>query len=243
MIRNLKVLLGAAMVLAAFGAFSASGAQAHTPAEFHCHVEPCAATLEADGTEATAHHVFVVKNSIGETVSFTCTKLEGFATSTTKTATSLEFTNLQYTVCKAAGQAVTVRMNGCKYNFTATGTVTITGCEAGKKIEVEIVPTGCIATVKEQGPLTGISFHNIGTTATPPAASNTHETAEAKVPNIAVELDGTTAKCLIDVTKTPITSEYTTGNTTITGFNDPAGTPADKHGGVRADIWWTATVA
>ena len=243
MIRNLKALLGAAMVLAAFGAFSASGAEAHTPAEFHCHVEPCAYTLEADGSEATAHHVFVIKNSVGESLSFTCTKLEGFATSTTKTATSLEFTNLVYTHCTASGQAVSVRMNGCKYNFTAAGTVTITGCSAGKKIEIEIVPTSCIVTVKEQGPLNGISFHNVGTTATPPAASNTHETVEAKVPGISVEVDGTTAQCLFHVGVTPLTTEYTTGNTTITGFNDPAGTPADQHGGTRADIWWTATVA
>ena len=242
MIRNLKVLLGAAMVLAAFGAFSASGAQAHTPAEVHCHVEPCAYTLEADGTEATAHHVFVVKNSIGESVSFTCTKLEGFGTSNKKTATEVEFTNLVYTHCTAAGGAVAVRMNNCKYNFTAAGEVTVTGCTAGKKIEVEIVSTGCIITVKEQA-LSGIKYHNIGTTATPPAASNTHITAEAKVPIPTPEVDGTTAQCLIDVSKTPFSSEYTTGNTTITGFNDPAGTPADQHGGTRADIWWTATVA
>ena len=38
MIRNLKVLVAAAMALAAFGVFSASGAQA---AEFHCSAEPC----------------------------------------------------------------------------------------------------------------------------------------------------------------------------------------------------------
>ena len=242
MIRNLKVLLGAAMVLAAFGAVTASVAQAHTPAEFHCHVEPCAATLEADGTEATAHHVLAIKNSVGESVSFTCTKLEGIATSATKTPTSVEVTNLVYTHYTVAGQASIIRMNGCKYSYTAVGMVTITGCIAGKKIEMEIVSTGCIMTVKEQV-VSGIKFHNIGTTATPPAASNTHVTAEAKVPNIGIEWDGTTAQCLFDVTKTPIVGEYTTGNTTVTGFNDPFGTPADQHGGTRADIWWTATVA
>ena len=232
------------MVLAAVWAFSASVAQAHTPAEFHCHVEPCAYTLAPDGTAATSHHVFVVKNSIGESVSFTCELLSGFATSATKTTTTeLMFTNLEYKGCKAAGQTVNTRVNGCKFHFTVNFLFKITGCFGGKKIEVEIVPTGCIATIGEQGPLTGVKYHNIGTTATPPAPSNTHITAEAKVPNIAVTLHGTTPQSGIDVNTPPFTGEYTTGNTTITGFNDPAGTPADKHGGTRADIWWTGTVA
>lgn len=47
MIRNLKVLLAAAMALAAFGAFSASSAQA-VETEFHCEVAPCSFTLKTD---------------------------------------------------------------------------------------------------------------------------------------------------------------------------------------------------
>ena len=62
MIRNLKVLVAAAMALAAFGVFSASGAQA---AEFHCSTEPCTGTLKPDETAGTktSHHVFIVHNS------------------------------------------------------------------------------------------------------------------------------------------------------------------------------------
>jgi hypothetical protein len=68
MIRNLKILLAAAMALAALEAISASGAQA---AEFHCTVEPCRVTLKPDGTGKTAHHVLVVRK--GEASgSFTC---------------------------------------------------------------------------------------------------------------------------------------------------------------------------
>ena len=48
MIRNLKVLIAAAMVL---GAFSASGAQA---AEFHCGVVNCVFTTSPDGTVGTS---------------------------------------------------------------------------------------------------------------------------------------------------------------------------------------------
>jgi hypothetical protein len=47
MIRNLMVLIAAAMVVAACGAISASGVQA---AEGHCGVEPCMITVKADGT-------------------------------------------------------------------------------------------------------------------------------------------------------------------------------------------------
>jgi len=63
-----------------------------------------------------------------------------------------------------------------------------------------------------------------------------------KIPGIAVTLDNAAGgACLIDATKTPITSEYTTGNVTIRGYEDPAGTPADQHNNVKADVWWTAT--
>jgi hypothetical protein len=243
MIRNLKVLLSAALALAAVGAFSASAAQAHTPAEFHCHVAPCALTLEPDGEDPSvlSHHVFVVKNSIGESVSFTCNTLDGFGTSSVKTFTTVTVTNLEYTTCKANGQATNVRMNGCHYDITAAGTVTIQ-CPAEKSIEIEIVGLGCTATVGSQGPLTGIKFINKGSG--PGTPSNTHITLEAKVPGIVTKFDKVAGgSCIFNETKTPITSEYTTGNTTVTGFEDPAGTPADQHNKVRNDIWWTATVA
>jgi len=241
MIRNLKVLVAAALALAAVGALSVPAAQAEpAKAKFHCAVAPCAITLAPDTSltdPTTTHHVFVVKNSIGESVSFTCDQLHGYATSSIATPTALLVTSLDYTTCKANGQATVVRTNGCTYEIKAAGTVTI-GCEAGKAIEVEITGTGCIATVAAQGPLTGISFANRGTKGQNPATTDV--TVKAKVPGIKTTLDNAAGgKCLLDETKTPITAEYTTGNTIAVGFNDPAGTPADKHGGTKVDVWWT----
>lgn len=240
MIRKLEVLVGAAMALAVVGVFGAGGAQGHTPATFHCHMQPCAYTLEADGTGATAHQVYVIKNNVGESLSLTCTELTGYATSSTKTTETLTFTNLVYHGCKANGQPMTVRMNGCHYDITAAGTKTIQ-CPAGKAIEREIVGTGCIITTGSQGPLAGVKFHNLGATGQIPATTDI--TIETKIPGIAATLDNAAGgKCFIDETKTPITSEFTTGNLTLTGYNDPAGTP-DQHGNVRVDVWWSATVA
>jgi len=244
MIRNLKVLLAAAMALAAIGAFSASVAQAKpSTSKFHCHAEPCAITLAPDGAvpSATAHQVFVLKNSIGESVSITATQITGYATATTKTTDTLTVTNIEYHHVTANGQPATVAMNGCHYDFRATGTVTNgtvqIQCPGENKIHITLPVTGCTVTVGPQGPLNGITYKNIGTTGKAPA--ETHVTVEAKVPGIAVTLDNAAGgKCLLDETKTPITSEYTTGNTLATGFTDPAGTPADKHSNVRSDVWW-----
>ena len=241
MTRNLKVLLGAAMALAALGAFGVSAAQAHTPAEFHCEVEPCEATLEGDGASGstTAHHVFVVKNGNGETASFTCDLLTGDASKPTKSFTEVEFGNLNYDGCKLGTEptgTTTVKTNGCRYNFAAAGTATITGCEAGKKIEiVPNKPAGCVTTVGEQGPLTGITYHNEGTPNQTPRS--TLVTASAKVPGIAVTMDGT---CSIP-NVAPITSEYTTGNTLARGYKGGGSDHANTAN--RLDVWWTATVA
>ena len=207
MIRNLKVLLAAALALAAVGAISASAAQA---AEFHCSVEPCRYRATPDGTGSTAHHVFIVENSTTtESVSFTCAQITGEGTSATKTATSVTLENITYPSagCKVNGSTgVTVVMNGCKYKFTNTGTVTITGCEAGKSIEVKI--TGCTFTIGEQGPLNGITYHTVNTPREVTVSTDVHP--------IVVTADGPKASCLINPSQTLI-GTYTTGNTIVTG--------------------------
>ena len=239
MIRNLKVLLGTAMALAALGAFGGSAAQAHTPKQFHCHVEPCEATLEPAATlgEVAAHHVVVVKNGNGETLTVTCDALTGEATSI-KTPVEVEFKNIAYDGCKLGTEptgTTTVKMNGCKYNFAAAGTATITGCEAGKKIEiVPNKPAGCVITVGEQGPLGTISYHNEGTTGLTPAT--TVIIGEPKVSGIAATLDGA---CPIP-NVAPITGEYTTGKTLVRGYKDGSDHANTAN---RVDVWWTATVA
>jgi hypothetical protein len=232
MIRNLKVLVAAAMALAAFGVFSASGAQA---AEFHCSAEPCVGTLKPDETAGTktAHHVFIVENSTTtESVSFTCNQLAGSTTvSIKKTTSSIEVGDivgganaLVYKECTVNGSIpVTVDMNGCKYNFTASGTVTITGCtNAAKQIEItySTAAGACTQDVKEQGPLSTITYHN---TATTPR----QVTVSTDVHPIAVTATGTAAACFINPNQT-LTGTYTTGNTIVTG----------ETAGAQDDTWW-----
>jgi hypothetical protein len=223
MIRNLKVLVAAAMVLGVLGAVGASGSQA---AQFHCSVEPCTGTLKPDGVanSQTAHHVFIVENvATTESVVFTCGSLDGEATASTKTVTQVEFKNLNYTECTVNGSGgVTVDMNGCKYNFTPAGTVTITGCTNAAK-RIEITTEGCTYVISEQGPLSTITYHNVGTT------PNREITGSANVHGIKVAAIGTRANCLINPEQT-LEGTYTTGNTFVTGETDP--------GSVKADVWW-----
>ncbi len=221
MIRYLKVLLGAALALTAFGVLSAS---AHAAEErFHCSAEPCTWTLQPDGAvpSKTAHHVFEVTDG-KNVVSFTCNQLTGHATST-KTTNTLTFTGLIYHGCSVAGGgAVTVRMNKCDYHVTGTpekkAHLTIL-CESASKIEVEINETKCIITIgQSEKDLTGLTLHkNIGEA----AKKTTEATLEANVENIPVAgADGTLAQCGVDPAKV-LTGHYTTGNTLITGETDP----------------------
>jgi hypothetical protein len=223
MIRNLKVLVAAAMALGALGAVGASGA--HAAVEFHCSVEPCTGTLKPDevANTKTSHHVFIIENAaLSESVSFTCGALDGEVTVNTKTVASAEAKNLSYTECLVNGSGkMTVDMNGCKYNFTAAGTVTITGCtNAAKQIEITIA--SCSFDIPEQGPLSTISYHNVG------ISPNREVTVSANVHKIKVVATGTKATCFINPEQT-LEGTYTTGNTIVTG---------ETEAGVMADAWW-----
>ena len=228
MIRNLKVLVAAAIALAAFGAFSASGA--HAAVEFHCSVEPCTGTLKPDeaANTKTSHHVFIIENAAKtESASFTCGQLHGEGTASTKTFAQLEVKNLNYTECFVNGSGkVTVDMNGCKYNFTASGTVTVTGCneKEGKKLPIELtIPEiGCTYFIPEQGPLTGVTYHNIGTSPTRQITVSVNTT----VPTVT----GVGGSCPVKVSQT-LTGTYTTGNTIVTGETDNAEAK-------QVDTWW-----
>ena len=219
MTRNLKVLLAAAMALAALGAIAASSASA---ALFHCEkAEPCRATLKPDETAGTktAHHVFIVKgkNGAGESVSgsFTCNQLTGEGTAK-ETSSELTITGLAYDSCNIAGTPVTVDMNGCDYLFAAgpPGTVTVT-CPEGKQIELTVIAAGvtkCVVTVGSQGPLAGITYHD----AKVGGVAKTEITVEALVKNIhGFAHKGCLAYLGFEGTFTE--AEYTTGNTIVTG--------------------------
>jgi hypothetical protein len=225
MIRNLKVLIAAAMALMAIGAVSASGAQA---AEFHCSVQPCQLKLKPDGAvpSKTAHHVFIVKNSLGQTISFTCNELAGTATSATKTFTTATVTGLAYNGCvlQVDLSVVKVRPNECTYTLTSHGKVGAT-CPAGKVIEVE-TSLKCVMKIGTFAHLSGITYHNIGTT------PNREVTVETLVKGIPVSSSSTKAECgEFDPSKTPLTGEYTTGNTIATAESDDGK-------GTMLDGWW-----
>jgi hypothetical protein len=225
MIRNLKVLLAAAMALGALASVGVAGAQAEPL--FHCSAEPCKLKLKPDETAGTktAHQVLIFKNTSGESLSFTCNQLDGTATSSTKTFTTATVTGLEYTGCilQVDGSLLTVRTNGCDYTFTSHGKFGVS-CPESKKIEVEITKTGCLLTIGTFADLEGITYHNLG------SVGSRQITISTLVRGIPVTADGTTAQCFFDVTKTPLTAEYTTGNTIAEAQTDP--------GGVKIDGWW-----
>lgn len=148
MIRNSKVLIAGAMVLTAFCALGAWGAQA---AEFHCSVEPCRVTAKPSGEVGTsaAHQYFIVKDP-SVSVGFTCNSISGEGTLAAKTATQLTLTAIEYQSCSIIGTQVVVKMNGCGYIFLAAGEMSIE-CPVGKKIEWVIL--NCTLTIGAQGPL------------------------------------------------------------------------------------------
>jgi hypothetical protein len=225
MIRNLKVLLAAAMALGALASVGAPGAQAEPL--FHCSAAPCKLNLKPDETAGTktAHHLFIVKNAIGNSVSFTCNQLDGTATSSTTTFTTATVTGLEYAGCtlQSDGSEVKVRTNGCDYTLTSHGKAGVT-CPESKKIEVEIAKTGCVMTIGTFSDLEGVTYHNLGSSPT------RQVTVSTLVKGIPTTSDGTTAQCLIDVTKTPLVGEYTTGNTIAEAQIDAVGN--------QTDGWW-----
>jgi hypothetical protein len=88
-------------------------------------------------------------------------------------------------------------------------------CPAGKNIEVTYGPEfKCTETIGTFADRRTITYTTIGVT------PNRHVTAATNLANIPVTLDGTTATYLLDVTSTPITSAYTTGNTTVKSDRD-----------------------
>ncbi len=228
MIRNLKILIAAAMALAAFGAISASGAQA---AEFHCSVEPCTITVKPDGTPGktgkTAHHVFVVTQ--GEvSVSTTCEQVTGHGTAETLLFETLTITNVEYHECNVAGEKSTVKMNGCDYHFEVGGHHHATPevrCPAGQSIQIEVPATGCLITISPSGMLTGgLTFKDAETG----GVKKTEITAEVTVTEIPTTVND---KCPGGLKAGKAKGDYTTGNVELTAEEDKS---PFKH----ANLWW-----
>lgn len=218
MLHSLKIFLVVGMVLALYGACPASS----SAAEFHCSVEPCRWTARQDGTGKTAHQVIAVGNAAGtESVFFTCEESKSEGTSSTKTSSTNTLENISYSGCTVNGSpGVAIVMNGCKYKFSSAGAISITGCNVGKKIEVQL--EGCTFTIGEQLATTlGLKYHTIG------ASPNREVTSEMTF-NFRAVADGTSVHCRINPSQ-ELFGSYSTGNTITT---------AETTSGVMADGWF-----
>lgn len=216
MIRNLKVLMLAAMALTVISASSASGAQA---AEFHCSVELCRLTLKPDGAvpSPTAHQNFRFNSPKGDSVEFTCRSVSGEATQSTKTSTEITLTNIEYQHC-TSGFSAAVKMNGCDYLFTSAGQMSIQ-CPEGKKIEWLVLK--CVVTIGSQGPLNGVKFHDAGFTK-----------SEITVENLVKGIKGTIEESPVcPIAPGASEAESKTANSILTAERDNAEVE-------MANVWW-----
>ncbi len=221
MIRNLRILVVAAMVLAAFGAISATGAQA---AKFHCSLAECRLTPKTDGTGKQAHHVFIVENeATTESVSVTCESLRGHARIGKETE-EVTLTNITYDNCTVNGSAgASVDMNECDYLFTANGEVHVE-CPVGKHIVIT-APGPCEFTVPA-GRYKKVSYTTVGTTPNREVTVAISATEHITIPNITTDGE---CKSLIKGGQN-LVGTYTTGNTLVTGETET--------GEVMADAWF-----
>jgi hypothetical protein len=219
-IRLFALLIGTTL-LAGIGGLSASSAPA---AEFHCSTEPCLFTLQADGTGKVAHHVIIVKNSVGESLAITCNSLSGQATTSKKTTSTLRFSLLNYSLCTMNGLNLSVNQsNFCEYELDSFGLFSIKGCLPGEGFEFGV--PNCLVAIGEQFWASGVTYSNIGST---PVRTITAQITPKK---LSAEMAGTKAGCGgFDLTKTPITAEFSTGNAILQAETDGSA--------IHVDGWW-----
>jgi len=221
MIRNLKVLLAAALCLCSLGAV-ASASQA---AEFTAPGAGAAETelkLLPDGTGKTAHWVFDISAISGSpSISTTCSQIGGTLHSVPSVATSVTLTKPSFggTCTDSTGQTATVTNHGCHFTFTASGLLHIISdagkeCKHGKQPITIVTPT-CTVEIGEQT-INGIKYHNVGTTVTVEAINLT---------NIKYNAKG--SSCDFGTTENGV---YTTGTAIVEG----------RRSGAEVEIKWDA---
>jgi len=223
MIRNLKVLLLAALAVTAVGAISASSASAHKTAERFTNLDttsPTLLTTEIDGEakSTTAHQVFDVPGNGGITCNaadFKSTVEKGVSEPASLTFEEDEMfksasePGAGFTECKFLGQTATVNMNTCTFVFKPHDVAT--SCEAGK--EITFSAAGCTVNVPGgQTFLEAVKYENFG------AGAETLVTVEIATKT---EIKGSASGvgCLKAGAFTE--GQYTTGNITVKGWTDP----------------------
>jgi hypothetical protein len=225
MIRNLKVLLAAALALTALGALAASS---HAADEFRCTVSPCRVKLNRDGTGTTAHHVFIVENAAKtESVSFTCGALKGTGELVNGTDISLSWNRATgedrtaYEECRVNGSpGVVWHMNDCKFTFTAGASGNAAAgtsdqaelhieCPVGETIEITTSPNQCTFDIGTQ--TLGGSAANGGVGY---VTAGTEITLTMNLKGLVVTKRG---NCTGIIESNELIGTYTTGNTLLTG--------------------------
>jgi hypothetical protein len=228
MIRNLKVLMAAAMALAAFSVlaqaaqaapkFTAPGVGA--AAETTITLQPD----EAAGTK-TAHHVFDIKGPppTEEVLSITCNELTGDGVVKGESTESVTITphygktnekGVFETKCNFAGQEVEVSTGACDYNVTASGLLhvetdkNLTGeCKIGAN-PIVFERLNCKVEVGAQT-VEGIKFHE-----GPERGNPKKKTITLEANNLVIKYKATGTLCPFGE---QTNGTYTTGNTIITG--------------------------
>jgi hypothetical protein len=218
---NFKFLVALPLAITALAAITATSDAAD---EFHCSISPCTYTVSPDGTGTTAHQVYVLENeSKTESLSFTCEKITG--TASTTTAAEIVLKEIIYDNCKVNGSpGVVWDMNGCEYRLTsASGTTDAAAlhlsCPIGKAIEYTI-PGGCIFNIAPQT-LAGVGYRTIGV---PPSREITVTTSLQGI----VVTGNAACNGLIN-TNQKLIGKYVTGNYLLTG---------ETSGGAMADAWY-----
>ncbi len=223
MIRNLKVLLLAALAVTALGALSASAAQA---ARFTAPGAAAGQTTEfkilKDGTGKTAHQVFDIRKADGTGVlSITCNEAAGTGTGVGPEPTEVTVPTLAFQgACNFAGQEVEVKNTGCNFIFTASGLLHIVNdganaCAYGKQsLHFTNTVLNCKVEVGAQT-VSGVKYHNL-------TAENT-VTIEA--PELTVSYKASGSGCEYGESTNGL---FTTGNAIVEG----------RRGGVKVNVAW-----
>jgi hypothetical protein len=222
MVRNIKILGLAILVIAATGIVAASVAQAGI-GELHIETGP-----NADITGEQTEQLVSKYTASGIETKCTQTLFEGTAPGAVAgqtTVTELTLTP-QITGCTSFfGSSSTVNMNGCKYTVTGgvselTASIDITGCTAGKAIE--IVSSLCTIKTPAQTGLAHIVFANA---AGPPKDVNAQFTIQGLTYEFSAGSFCPEAKGVIHHD-----GDYT-GKVTFKGFVDQGATVLTTHNG------------
>jgi hypothetical protein len=245
MIGKIKGLGLAFVAIVALSAMAASAAQA---SQFHISkagqpFSPSTITATTEAPEPTLQVQNTAKTATLQTKCQTAT-FEGTNTvatpdeiTTTATYGTGKGDPAEAQGCTLAGLKMQYLMNGCKYTITGTHTPTggqpqtasalgltafldITGCTAGKKIEIKSPLAACTLTVGEQNTLSHVVFTNLATAPKTVTASFT-------LSGITVSQDG--VGCPDGNGHTGTNASFTS-NTIIKAFEDPGTEQKTLHG-------------